>query len=137
VVVTLSSDLPVPPKGLGEAGAAFWVAVLDTFELSLAELELLRDVCRLVDEIEELSSLIAEAGYGVAGSMGQPVVHPAVDKRHAAMALKSSLLARLSLPDLNGLPLRSARSEAASRAVRSRWDRQPPRSERGARGSAA
>jgi hypothetical protein len=39
----------------------------------------------LVAEVEDLSALIEQDGYLSVGSKGQPVAHPAIALRHAAL----------------------------------------------------
>ena len=48
------------------------------YVLSEAEIELLRECCRLLDECESLPGTVDADGTTVAGSAGQPRVHPAL-----------------------------------------------------------
>jgi hypothetical protein len=46
-------------------------------------------------EIDELSDILAKDGFMSVGYKGQPVAHPAVAARHAAIALLHKLEAQL------------------------------------------
>jgi hypothetical protein len=125
---------------LGPRGKAFWAQVTDVYELSDSELVVLREHCRLVDEIDALTAEIDRNGLMTVGSAGQPVAHPAIAARHVAIQLATRLLAQLKLPDAEGHTLPSPQSVQASRAAQSRWSRHTPRgplATRSHRGSAA
>ena len=91
---------PRPPAGLGQRGARFWRDVQRDYSLDRAELEVLAECCRILDLIDSLRAEVAETGVIVAGSMGQPRVHPAVPQLLAAQALLGRLLRSLALPAL-------------------------------------
>ncbi|NIK57899.1 P27 family phage terminase small subunit [Kribbella shirazensis] len=114
---------PKMPPGLGARGRAFWRDVLATWEVNRDELELLTEICRTLDLLDELRDAISRDGMTVAGSEGQPRAHPAVSQVTASRALLGRLLAQLGLPDPEGVPVPSARSAQAQRAAESRWNR--------------
>ncbi len=108
------------PSGFSARGRAFWDRALDTCELSESELSLLTEVCRLLDECEELRQAVARDGMTVPGSTGQPRVHPALGElRQHRMAL-GRLLAQLSLPD-DDETLQSPLQVRGRNAVAKRW----------------
>lgn len=126
------------PAGLGARGRAFWKAILETYELTPAETEVLAESCRLLDEIDRLQAAVADGGVVVPGSVGQPRVHPAVSELRSHRLALGRLLAQLDLPDADGATLPSPASLRARRAAQSRWDRTAAiRAERRNRGSAA
>jgi hypothetical protein len=109
------------PAGLGPRGAGFWEAVTGSFVLDVAERELLVECARLVDECEELSSVLERDGRSVLGSQGQPRVHPAVGELRASRLALGRLLAQLALPDEDGASLSSPLSARGRVGAGSRW----------------
>ena len=89
------------PDGLGSQGSALWKAVTGKYELRADELVTLEDACRLSDMIAALSDAWAEDGKPMTtkGSMGQLVIHPLIDKLADHRMKRSTLLAKLKLPD--------------------------------------
>lgn len=109
------------PPGLGERGSTFWDTVLDTYELGLGEVELLREVCRSLDLCDELTAQIERDGLVVRGSEGQPRANPLVTQLTAARRLLSLQIAQLQLPDEDDQVVTSPQSAQRQRAARSRW----------------
>jgi len=99
----------------------FRVDVLARFELNRDELEVLTEVCRTLDMLDELWSALALDGLSVAGAAGQPRVHPAVAQINATRATLGRLLAHLALPSAEGTQMPSARAVRAQRAAQARW----------------
>ncbi len=93
-----------PPSGLAARGRAFWSQAVDTYELTESELALLVEVCRLMDECEALREAIATEGTTVAGSRGQPRVHPALGELRQHRLALGRLLSQLALPDEDDTP---------------------------------
>lgn len=110
-----------PPKGLHTRGRAFWRSVTDQYEVSLAEVELLTEACRTLDACEGLQQVVTRDGAMVAGSAGQPRVHPALSELRAARVVLSRLLAQLQLPDEDGKALPTAVQVRSRRANTARW----------------
>ncbi len=52
----------------GVAGARFWDPAVEEYELSELEVSLLLEVCRLLDECEELRAAVERDGMTVPGS---------------------------------------------------------------------
>lgn len=114
---------PAPPKGLQKRGRAFWRKVFDAeLDPTDAELELLLELCRALDEAEALHAVIATDGPMSTGSKGQPVAHPAAVELRQCRQVISRLMAQLQFPaDDDGPAAPSAASLRGRRAARSRW----------------
>ena len=109
------------PRDLGARGRAFWRHTVEMFELSEVETELLRECCRMLDECEDLRAAVDKDGTTVAGSTGQPRVHPALGElRQHRMAL-GRLLAQMALPDVDDSSLLTPVQARARKAAQSRW----------------
>ena len=59
-------------------------------------MDLFDRIAMLKSEIEQLSDILDRDGLMSVGSQGQPVAHPAVGQRHAAIALLHKLEARVT-----------------------------------------
>lgn len=118
------------PEGLGARGGALWADVTGQWELDRAELEVLAEACRCVDQLEALLELVAIEGLSVLGAAGQTRVHPAVPQLNATRGLLSKLLSQLSLPDEDEEALPSMASVRARKAAESRWGTHTPRGRR-------
>lgn len=122
------STKPSAPAGLSKASKDLWKAVVSRWDLRPDELDVLADACRVSDRITELEALLV-SGVMTRGSMGQPVLHPAVAEIRQQQTLKASLWRSLSLPDDVETGLREdeqqsgseGRSAAARKAAQSRW----------------
>lgn len=113
---------PRPPKGLGARGRAFWRGVVAEFELEAGHLEVLREVCRLLDRQNTLAAAVRRDGEVVEGSTGQPRLHPALaESRQTALAI-GRLLGELGLDrsDEADRP-ESSTTRKARRAAEARW----------------
>lgn len=117
----MSDKKPAVPPGLTVRGRRFWRDTVEVFDLSRSELELLRECCATLDEIDGLQKVIADEGLSVTGSEGQPRPHPALSQIRASRTLVGRLLAQLSLPDEDGGALPSAVVARAKRAAQTRW----------------
>lgn len=112
---------PRPPAGLGRRGRAYWRQVMADYDLSLSEVEVLREICRTLDTLDQLAEVLAKDGAMVRGSMGQPVVHPALNETRGHRQVLHKLLAALQLPDAEGDTLPNAaelRSRSAAETIR-------------------
>jgi hypothetical protein len=72
------------------------------------------------DDIAALEAGLAEDGLWVAGSMGQPRLHPAVSELRQARVALARLLGDLPLPNEAQDP-ETARAHRARRAANARW----------------
>ena len=110
---------PKAPADLGKSGSALWSDVVGKYDLRADELRTLEDACRLSDMIDALSAAWAEDGKPMmtAGSMGQLVIHPLIDKLADHRMKRSALLSKLKLPDESG----QGESNQQRSAAQSRW----------------
>lgn len=90
------------PQDLAPTGGALWVSITSKYDLRADELRVLEEACREVDLIERLRVLLVDEPLMLKGSMGQPVVHPAVAELRQHRNVLASLLRSLKLPDDNG-----------------------------------
>lgn len=124
------AEIPVP-EGLGERGGAFWAATVEGYELADDEVLVLVEVCRLVDQLDEMAVRVRADGLVASGSAGQPVAHPLLAPLASGRALLAKLLAQLGLPDEHDeARVRSPASIQARRAAEARWAAQRERESR-------
>lgn len=110
------------PKGLSARGRAFWKSTTDAFDLSDAELELLKEVCRSLDLLDLMADRVELDGLMVTGSTGQLTIHPAVSQANGTRQLVGKLLAQLQLPDESGeAEVQSFETARARKAAQVRW----------------
>ena len=110
-----------PPTDLAARGCALWRLTVRDFELSEVELQLLGECCRLLDEFESLRRAVERDGATVAGSTGQPRVHPAIGELRQHRLALGRLLAQLALPDAADDRLASSVQVRGRKAAQSRW----------------
>lgn len=116
------------PRGLSAAANSRWNAIVSHWDLRPDELRVLEDACREMDLISGLQAVVDEQGMMTTGSMGQPVVHPAVQEVRQHRTVLAALFRQLKLPD-EGLDAGArpsdlgaeSRSAAARHAAKSRW----------------
>lgn len=123
----MAARQPAIPKGLSPRGRAFWKTVQADYTLDVAEVELLTEVCRALDECEALHAVIEEQGRTVTGSRGQVVAHPALSELRSTRLMLGRLLAQLELPDEEGDSLPTPLQARGRRAASSRWATQGAR----------
>jgi hypothetical protein len=122
----------VKKDSFGTRGSKFKLKILGTkqtggFDLSSSELELLDEVARLLDEIDELRAAIGRDGISVPGSTGQARVHPALGEVRQHRLALGRLLAQLSLPDDENASLPSLTQVRGRKAAKTRWAKDPSR----------
>lgn len=121
---TTTTKAPAGPtaKPLGPEGQQFHDAVVAEYQLSVAELRTLEDVCREIDLIERLQVALESAELLVRGSMGQPVASPFVQEIRQHRATLDRLIKSLNLPDPEGAAATDAdRSTSARARALKRW----------------
>jgi hypothetical protein len=111
------------PEGSGHLSSLTAV-----YELSPAELETLRQACRVVDIIARIDAVLMDSDLVVEGHHGQPRSHPLLAAVADQRRVLDALFRSLSLPMPDEVAGRR-RSPAAVAAAQSRW--------RGSRGSMA
>lgn len=116
---------PRIPAKLGPRGTAFWRAVVDRYDLELDAVQLLVEVVRLLDVMDELAKDVAELGTIVETAAGGAKLNPAVAELRASKAALGRLLAQLGLPDENDATLASPVSAGARRRAERRWNGRP------------
>ncbi len=91
------------PAGLGYQGKKLWdsIAAPGKYVLRPDELFTLEDACRISDMIDTLTKdwVDLKRPTTAEGSMGQLIIHPLVDKLADHRMKRSTLLAKLKLPD--------------------------------------
>lgn len=126
---------PRRPK-MGAEGRRLWEAVWATYDLDDFEVPPLVQACRLADTVAELEATIAAEGMTVAGSKGQPVLHPAVSELRQSRMAVARLLGQIAFPTGVGSDGRAgsgspdhptppigltAKQRQAVKAARARW----------------
>lgn len=114
-----SDGRPRRPTGLDGRGLRLWERMLDTFEFSTVEVELLVEACRTAGAVEELEKTVRTEGVTIEGSRGGVRAHPALQElRHQRVTL-GKLLAQLDLPD--DVAVDSPKTARAKKAAQARW----------------
>lgn len=128
------------PAGLGSRGRALWASVWkglpDGWELDEREVANLTLAARQADDVAALERAVKRDGRMVAGSAGQPRLHPAVIEIRQGRLAVARLLGELELPDAEEEP-RTASSRRAQHAAQARYQRVADLAERRRNGGAA
>jgi hypothetical protein len=74
----MSNRLPTPPRELGKAGRETWRAILADYELSGADLLVLRQICAMADQIESLRPMLELGPFIKDPNTGLPRPNPAM-----------------------------------------------------------
>lgn len=109
------------PSDLAARGRKFWRETTSRFEQTGAEYEILKEVCRTLDDLDRLALAVAADGVMVTGSAGQQVVNPGLTESRGQRVVLHRLLAALSLPDEYGDVVPTAQTTRAKRAAAARW----------------
>ena len=88
------SRLPPPPPGSGPAGKRLWRSVLADYELSGADLEVLKHAVAVADDIASLEPVL-KLGPFIKGADGQPRANPALVQRRQLVLVMTRLLAAI------------------------------------------
>lgn len=83
------------PRGLAAHGRRTWVALTSTYRFDPAELAVLEQACRTLDDADRLTKEAAGAPAMVEGSSGQPRANPIGVEVRATRALAGKLLGQL------------------------------------------
>lgn len=122
-VPTDGGRCPHHPDVVESTGQQLVRQITATFVLTAAEEQLLDQAAATLDAISTLDGQLATDGVMVAGSKGQPVLHPAVAELRLQRLTLARLLTGLDLPeepsadDQHG----QARTSAARALARARW----------------
>lgn len=98
------NTVPRAPAGLGTRGRKYWKSIIDSYQLTGSELELLTEACRTMDNLDALAASVARDGVTTAGSAGQTVVHPAVTEARGQRLALHRLISALGLPAEDAIP---------------------------------
>lgn len=85
------------PKHLSEESKTLWDWAVLNFELSEAELAILRSACVMLDEAEKARKTLEAQGRFYQGNGGVRRAHPAVGALHDALTAAVGFLAKLGL----------------------------------------
>lgn len=111
---------PRPPQSLDQAGRTLWRSFTGPYELAPAEAELLRQACRVADNLARIDAVLMDSELVVEGYGGQPRAHPllavSADQRRVLDALFRSMA--LPMPDET---TGRRRSPAAVASAQARW----------------
>lgn len=118
----MAAAKPAVPGELGPRGRKFWRLTVAAFELETEELELLREACRTLDNLDALAEALRADGPMVKGSEGQVRAHPAFVEMRGARLVLGRLLKQLALPEVEAPP--SEASKRARVAAQERWRQQ-------------
>jgi hypothetical protein len=88
---------PRAPAGLSRRSAKLWREVVDEFDLSPAELELLRNGLVALDRADTAGAIIEAEGMVTLDRYGSPKMHPAVDVEARSRTLYARCLAQLGI----------------------------------------
>jgi hypothetical protein len=121
--VTKVPEVPQEPIGLGAAGKKLWQAIHGQFTLDADESALLAEAAAVTDEIIRMRVLLAKSDLVVAGSTGQPTMHPLVAAIQANREQLRRLLGSIRAPALEGAVTGSVISDSARAAAAARWRR--------------
>jgi hypothetical protein len=121
----MTVKVPVAPAGLSARAKKLWRDVLTVYELSAAEVELLRNALLALDTADAAATIVKREGVTVRDRYGSPKAHPATDVEARNRALFGRFVAQLGVKLAPGVapPRRGAKPGprprvAPSRAVR-------------------
>lgn len=117
----MSTKPPQPPSDLAAAGRRLWREIVAEYELSPAEMAILREACRTADECERIRIALAAAEPTTLGSTGQERGNPLLGEARRHREQLSRLISALALPkDSEQVGLTPA-SRRAQHAAQTRW----------------
>lgn len=114
-------ELPPPPAGLRTSGRDFWTSTQDAYELDARDRPVLVELCRVLDEIDDLKAAVDHDGVMSTGASGQPVEHPALGGLRSHRTILDRLIVRLGLPDSEGKRPMSTSQLHSRVATDARW----------------
>jgi hypothetical protein len=92
-----TSRAPRPPASAGEAGRRLWRAVLGEYELTGADLEVLRQAVTVADELAGLEALVRASGPLIRDRDGLPTPNPASQQHRLLSITLARLLAAIQV----------------------------------------
>ena len=109
-----------PPASLDEAGRALWRSVTGAYDLAPAEVELLRQACRVADNLARIDAALLDSDVVVEGYNGQPRSHPLLASSADQRRVLDGLIRSMALPMPDEAEGRR-RSPAAVANAQARW----------------
>jgi hypothetical protein len=97
-----------------------WRAITGAYELAPHETELLRQACRVTDNLARIDAALADSEVVVAGYNGQPRSHPLLQASADQRRTLDALFRSMALPWPDEAEGRR-RSPAAVAAAQARW----------------
>ena len=110
---------PRRPTGLDGRGRRWWDRMLDAYEFSSVEVEVLVEAARTLSAVEALEKQVRNDGVTVEGARGGLQAHPALVEARLQRQAFGRLVAQLDLPDDEGVL--SPQSARAKKAAEARW----------------
>lgn len=110
----------MPPQSLEKAGRTLWRAVTGAYELAPHEAELLRQACRVADNLARIDAALMDSDMVVEGYSGQPRSHPLLAASAEQRRVLDALFRSMALPMPDEAEGRR-RSPAAVAAAQARW----------------
>jgi hypothetical protein len=120
IILTMTTQAKPAPKDLQQAGRKLWRNATAEFTFNAVEVELLYQLCCVVDEVAAMRADLREMGYIVAGSEKQPRINPVVAALANHRKLADTLATALSLP-IEGEAVGRRRSAVAKQNADARW----------------
>jgi hypothetical protein len=118
------------PADLQKEGKKLWREITTEFDLTHAELALLREACRLVDELQTIRFALLKADATVSGSTGQVRPNPLFDEARKHRESLAKTLGALALPDEEQEKGMTPTQKRAKAAADARWNMQRERESR-------
>jgi hypothetical protein len=91
----MTSTAPRPPANAGPAGKRLWRAVYSEYELSGADVEVLRQAVVMADELADLEALVRASGPLIRDRDGQPAPNPASQQHRLLSIAQARLMAAI------------------------------------------
>ncbi len=111
---------PKAPQSLDQAGRTLWRAVTGAYDLAPHEAELLRQACRVADNLARIDAVLMDSEPVVEGYSGQPRAHPLLQASADQRRVLDGLFRSMALPMPSEEEGRR-RSPAAVAAAQARW----------------
>ena len=117
---------PKAPDGLSTRARRLWRDVLAEYELSAAELEVLRSALVALDRADQAAAVVDAEGVVVVDRYGSPKAHPATDIEARNRTIFARLVAQLGVK-VTPERVDSPQSVRARAAANTRWKREQAR----------
>jgi len=111
---------PRPPQSLDQAGRSLWRSVIGAYVLAPHEAELLRQACRVADNLARIDAVLMDEELVVSGHAGQPRAHPLLQASADQRRVLDGLFRSMALP-MPGEVEGHRRSPSAAAAAQARW----------------